>query len=146
LRDGDADSSYWAISGDPNDDYKQGFSHIIKDQKFYDENVHKWLPDPKTGKITKNGEIEYPVEIEKKLLGATTEKEGLRMVAVAPKCYYISNSRALLSVHSAQLQQKNHKNKETMKVKGVSLSRNSITTKDYEDAIIEGKIITADFI
>jgi hypothetical protein len=42
--EGDTDSLYFAISGDKNEDNKQGFKHIITDEKFSNENVYKWLP------------------------------------------------------------------------------------------------------
>jgi hypothetical protein len=41
---GDTDSMYFAISGDPNDDYKQGFKHVVLDKDYYDEHVFKFLP------------------------------------------------------------------------------------------------------
>ena len=40
--EGDTDSMYWAISGNPDKDYKQGFDYVIKDRKFYEENK-KWF-------------------------------------------------------------------------------------------------------
>jgi hypothetical protein len=123
--EGDTDSMYFGVSGDPNDSYKQGFNNIIKDQKFYDENVYKWLPDPAKG-----------IEDEKKLLGVCVEKEGTEMIAIAPKCYYINTynepkrNEAYEMVH-----------KPVLKIKGVSLSRNNIKPKDYIDVVNESKII-----
>jgi hypothetical protein len=102
LIEGDTDSLYFAVAGDPNDDYKQGFKHIIKDQKFYDENVYKWYPDPSKGPSDK-----------KKLLKIDTEKEGDEMIALGPKCYYIHTLK-----------------KDVMKVKGGSLARNPHIGKD----------------
>jgi hypothetical protein len=159
FAEGDTDSSYWAISGKffppyeiPTDacpfkqavmrviniqrkikKFKQGFTNVIKNQKFYDENIGKWLPDPK--KMDKRGN--FPVEDEKKLLGATVEKEGLQMVAVAPKCYFISDT--LDEKTERWLDSKGTKT--VMKVKGVSLGRNKISPKDYKDVIEKGKII-----
>jgi hypothetical protein len=123
--EGDTDSMYFAIAGDPTDDYRQGFKHIIKDQKFYDENVYKWFPDPSKG-----------IEDEKKLLGVCVEKEGFKMIAVAPKCYYINSviQPKKTEVYEARI-------KTTMKIKGVSLARNNINTNDYDDVVNEGKII-----
>jgi hypothetical protein len=39
--EGDTDSLYYAISGNPDEDSHQGFEHIIKDEIFYKENVYK---------------------------------------------------------------------------------------------------------
>jgi hypothetical protein len=47
--EGDTDSMYWGIAGDPNDNIHQGFKNIIKDKEFYDANVYKWFPDPSKG-------------------------------------------------------------------------------------------------
>jgi hypothetical protein len=33
--EGDTDSKYFAISGNPEENYKQGIKHIIKDKKIY---------------------------------------------------------------------------------------------------------------
>jgi hypothetical protein len=108
--EGDTDSMYFAIAGNPEADYKQGFSYVIKDQKFYDENVYKWFSKEKNGK---------------KLLGVSIEKEGTKMVAVAPKCYYISTSNE----------------KHIMKIKGVSLARNTIKPEDYLNVVRYSEII-----
>jgi hypothetical protein len=35
---------YWAVSGSKLDDYQQGFKHVIKDHKFYNENIYKSTP------------------------------------------------------------------------------------------------------
>jgi hypothetical protein len=78
--EGDTDSSYWAIAGDPEDKdkYKQRFKNVIKNKEFYEEWVYKWFPRPGGG--TKD---------KKKLLGLAVENEGDVMIAVSPKCYYI---------------------------------------------------------
>jgi DNA polymerase elongation subunit (family B) len=44
--EGDTDSLYYAISGNTDEDYHQGFKHVIKDEIFYKENVYKWFPNP----------------------------------------------------------------------------------------------------
>jgi hypothetical protein len=41
---GDTDSMYFAIAGDPNEDYNQGFKHVVLDKEYYDEHVFKSLP------------------------------------------------------------------------------------------------------
>jgi hypothetical protein len=88
--EGDTDSAYWAIAGDPNDDVKQGFKHVISDKKFYDENVYKFLPS------TPDMKFETPLErkkFDKKLGGLEIEKQCDSMIALAPKMYTcVSNS------------------------------------------------------
>jgi hypothetical protein len=81
--EGDTDSLYYAISGDPEKDCHQGFEHVIKDEAFYKENVNKWFPNPQLG--TKD---------KKKLLGVSFEKEGYVMYAIAPKCYILKGNKA----------------------------------------------------
>ena len=43
--EGDTDSMYWAVAGDPTKPITQDFDEIIKNRKFYDKNVHEFLPD-----------------------------------------------------------------------------------------------------
>lgn len=42
--EGDTDSAYRAVAGDPSDDNTQGLKDVIKDHKFYNENVFKFAP------------------------------------------------------------------------------------------------------
>jgi hypothetical protein len=42
--EGDTDSMYWAISDNKEKNYEQGFKYVIKDEKFYNENVYKFFP------------------------------------------------------------------------------------------------------
>lgn len=115
--EGDTDSSYWAISGDPNEGCHQGFKHVIKDQKFYDENVYKWFPnDTIADQFLRKAD-------EKKLLGVSVEKEGTEMYAVAPKCYYIETAKG-----------------STSKVKGVSNS-NGFLKNDYKKVLNDNEVI-----
>jgi hypothetical protein len=37
---------YYAISGNPDEDFHQAFKHVIKDEDFYKENVYKWFSNP----------------------------------------------------------------------------------------------------
>jgi hypothetical protein len=114
--EGDTDSMYWVIAGDKKDGYQQGFKNVIIDQKFYDENVYKWLHDPSKG-----------IEDEKKLLGLSIEKEGPTLIAISPKCYYF----------------REFNEKEIMKMKGVSRRTNKqIGAADCMLVIREKKIIT----
>jgi hypothetical protein len=72
--EGDTDSAYWAVAGDPSDTYKQGFKHIITDHEFYDKHITSWF-----GSDT--------LESKKQLLGLAIEKQDESCIALAPKCY-----------------------------------------------------------
>jgi hypothetical protein len=112
--EGDTDSMYWAIAGDPTDDIHQGFKNIIKDKEFYDANVYKWFPDPSKG-----------IEDEKKLLGLSVEKEGTDMFAVGPKCYYLYAWNG-----------KSRKMEDIIKMKGVMRNLNlNLGRQNYLNAI-----------
>jgi hypothetical protein len=83
--EGDADSSYYMISGNPDEDCYQEFKQVLKDEIFYKENVYKWFPNPTLPK-------EEPTRDKKKILGVSFEKEGYNMFAIAPKCYISKSS------------------------------------------------------
>ena len=89
--EGDTDSAYWAISGDPKDDNKQGFKHIITDHEFYNNNIFKFMPsDFYTSDESCRPKLSTKLEVkrhEKKLLGAAIEKQGDNFIALCPKCY-----------------------------------------------------------
>jgi hypothetical protein len=104
--EGDTDSAYWAVSGDPNDNYKQGFQHVIRDKKFYDEHVYDWFPDP-----TKD------ISDMKKLLGLAIENQDENCVALAPKCYCLFPNQGIT------------------KMKGVKKSLNKLTSQDYQTSL-----------
>jgi hypothetical protein len=42
--EGDTDSMYWAVSGSEDENYEQGFKHVIKDHDFYNANIYKYTP------------------------------------------------------------------------------------------------------
>lgn len=107
--EGDTDSMYFAIAGDPNEGNDQMFKYVIKDQEFYDNNVYSWMPDP-----------DKDVYDEKKILGLAVEKYGDNCVALAPKCYTIWN---------------NNGQTKSLKLKGVSLKKNKIISSDYREVI-----------
>ena len=109
----DTDSLYCAIAGNPNEDYHQRYNNVIKDKKYYDEHVYEWFPNPNKD-----------IFDEKKLLGVAIEKEGENCVALTCKCYTIWN---------------NNGDTKSLKLKGVSLKKNAIVSKDYEDALIKPK-------
>ncbi|KAA6392440.1 MAG: hypothetical protein EZS28_012035 [Streblomastix strix] len=70
---GNTDSMTWGISGNPEEDYRQKFKYVIKDQKFFDENCPHFFG-------------QY-----KQLLGVSYEAEGTACFALAPKIHYIYN-------------------------------------------------------
>ena len=116
--EGDTDSAYWAVAGDPTEDYTQQFKYVIRDQSFYDAHVYEWFPDPSKD-----------IYDEKKILGLAIEKQGENCIALAPKCYTIWN---------------NDGTTKSLKLKGVSLKKNRIVSADYKTALentIQGKNI-----
>jgi hypothetical protein len=74
--EGDTDSAYWAVSGDPNMNKTQDFTQVIKDRQFYDEAYGDWFPRD----ITSFAE-------QKKILGLMVENRSDNCIALAPKCY-----------------------------------------------------------
>jgi hypothetical protein len=109
---------YYAISGNPNEDCHQGFKHVVKDEVFYKENVHKWFPNPSLPK-------EELTRYKKKLLGVSFEKEGYILFAIAPKCYILKFS-------------KNDDDQEVKKMKGVSNRLNgSIYLESYKSCFFK---------
>jgi hypothetical protein len=84
--EGDTDSLYYAISGNPDEDCHQGFKYVIKDEVFYKENVYKWFPNPNLPK-------EELTRDKKKLLGISFEKEGYIMFVIAPKYCILKSSK-----------------------------------------------------
>jgi hypothetical protein len=113
---GDADSLYYAISENQDEDCHQGFKHVIKDEDFYKENMFKWFPNPTLAK-------EELTRDKKKLLGMSFEKEGYIMFTVAQKCYIFKSS-------------KNDNNKNLKKMKGVSFILNdNIELESYKSCL-----------
>ena len=112
--EGDTDSAYWAISGNPDYDYHQQFKYVIKDHEFYNKHVYEWFPNPNKGIID-----------EKKILGLAIEKEGENMIALSPKCYTTFNGEQTI----------------TTKIKGCSKKRNKFTKNDYIKCIESNEII-----
>ncbi|KAA6359191.1 MAG: hypothetical protein EZS28_045282 [Streblomastix strix] len=107
-----------AVAGNPNKDYNQGFSEIITDQQFYDDNFYKFFPDPSKG-----------VYDEKKLLGVAYEHCGSSLIALAPKNYWL-------------LEDLDKKHPQTVKLKGLNLKSNPQINKDaYEENIRCGTVV-----
>ncbi|KAA6398336.1 MAG: hypothetical protein EZS28_006144 [Streblomastix strix] len=99
----DTDSMMLAVAGDPKQNYKQGFSAVIKDKQFYDKNFYKFFPKPKQV-ITKENKPqlskidedqrklkikELQIQDEKKPLGVAYEHCGSTLIALAPKNYWL---------------------------------------------------------
>ncbi|KAA6400894.1 MAG: hypothetical protein EZS28_003587 [Streblomastix strix] len=112
--EGDSDSAYQAISGNPIEDFTQYFNAVINDRDFYNDNDKYFFPT-----------IKSDVYYEKKILALAIERQGPSMIALAPKNYIIF---------------KNYCDDSKIKLKGVNQKTNKIT-KDYiVDCINEGKI------
>ncbi|KAA6401850.1 MAG: hypothetical protein EZS28_002627 [Streblomastix strix] len=124
----DTDCMMYAVSGDPNYDYRQGFSAIAKDLKFYDKNFYKFFPDP-------NKDIYY----EKKWFGVAYEHCDSSMIALAPKNYWLDQSL-------------DKKEPEVIELKGQNLKLNPQINKEAylqyfkENTVVQGQMIWAIFI
>ncbi|KAA6403490.1 MAG: hypothetical protein EZS28_000988 [Streblomastix strix] len=66
--EGDTDSAYWGISGNPNEDFTQQFNAVISDRDFYNKNAKYFFP-----------RIRGDVYDEKKILGLSIERQGIAM-------------------------------------------------------------------
>jgi hypothetical protein len=44
LVEGDTDNMYSAVSNSEDDNYEQGFKHVIKNHTFYNNNIYKYTP------------------------------------------------------------------------------------------------------
>ncbi|KAA6375507.1 MAG: hypothetical protein EZS28_028967 [Streblomastix strix] len=62
----DTDSAYWAIIGNPNEDFTQQSNAVVNDRNFYNENVKYFFPT-----------IRGDVYDEKKILGLAIERQGV---------------------------------------------------------------------
>ena len=113
----DTDSYYFAVAGCIEEDPSQGFKHIIKNKDFYDKNIYKFMPNPSLNSIYDS----------KKILGCCVEKYGQNQIALCAKCYTIFND--------------DESNVVALKLKGVSLKKNKITSKDYENVIANNTVI-----
>jgi hypothetical protein len=122
--EGDTDSGYWAIASaasSPN----PGFQDVIKDEKFYMENIDKYLTSDFYGvnkqfEASPRGALEK-MQFDKKLGGLAIEKESKNMIALASKMYVIWNDQ-----------------KETGKAKGVS---EHFKHTQYQEVLEKRKII-----
>jgi hypothetical protein len=129
--EGDTDSLYFAISGENNDGINQGFKHIITDEKFYNENVYKWLPSDFYSSDNSNPTFETAIErmgFDKKLLGYAIEKQSQHMIALAPKMYRAFNDNSTIS----------------LKLKGVSIKQTNLNNYHYRHVLEEKCSIKSD--
>jgi hypothetical protein len=131
--EGDTDSSYWAIAGDPNEGPSQGFKNIIKDKEFWDAHYHEWFPDESKG-----------IEDMKKLGGVCKEKEGTNMISLAPKCYACETYTKDFGnkyIIEKSLPADNMVNVEICKIKGASRARNpQITYQSFKNNVETGEV------
>jgi hypothetical protein len=74
---------YFAVAGNMNEDNSQGFKYVIKDEKFYNDNIYEFAPSSfySTGdKPTFAFKLEQK-QFDKKLLGLEIEKQCDNMIA-----------------------------------------------------------------
>ncbi|KAA6397660.1 MAG: hypothetical protein EZS28_006816 [Streblomastix strix] len=107
-----------AVAGNPNQDYTQGFSAIVSDKQFYDENFYQFFLDPSKD-----------VYDEKKLFDFAYQHCGSSLIALAPKNYWL-------------LEDLNKKNPEIVKLKDLNLKPNrQINKLAYEENIKNGTVV-----
>ncbi|KAA6392805.1 MAG: hypothetical protein EZS28_011670 [Streblomastix strix] len=107
-----------AFAGYPNQDQTQGFSEIVSDKQFYDENFYKIFPDPSKD-----------IYDEKMLFDVAYEHCDSSLIALAPKNYW-------------HLEDLDKKNPETIKLKRLNLKSNpQINKQAYEENIKNGTVV-----
>jgi hypothetical protein len=92
---------YFAINGKVHEGINQGFKHIITDEKFYNENVYKWLPNDFYSSDNSNHTFETDIEKmakDKQLLVYAIEKQSQQMIALSPKMFTASNDDSIVSL------------------------------------------------
>jgi hypothetical protein len=100
------------------------FKHIITDEKFYNENVYKWLPSDFYSSDNSNPIFEIAIEkmgFDKKLVGYANEKQSQNMIASAPKIYTAFNDDSTVS----------------LKLKGVSIKQTNLNNYHYLQVLEE---------
>jgi hypothetical protein len=110
---GDTDSQFWGIAGDPSQNYHQKFDYVIKDVDFYNKYYPKWISSSENGRAD-----------EKKLLKYSLEKEGTHHIGLAPKSYYFWGP---------------DDDKPKTVIKGLSQVRNPLTRENYMRLIMIDK-------
>jgi hypothetical protein len=99
--EGDTGTLYFSISGKVNESINQGFKHIITDEKFYNENIYKWLPSDFYSSDNFNPKFTTYIEkmgFDKKLLGYEIEKQSQHMIVLAPKMYTAFNGDSIVNL------------------------------------------------
>jgi hypothetical protein len=140
--EGDTDSLYWAVAGKiteaPEVHRKQGFRYVIKDEKFYNENVYKWSPSDTYSTDNSNPKFETKLDkkkFDKKLGGVAMENEKDCMIALCPKMYCNFN------VGDTNIPYANYITGHYT-TKEVNKTQNPMTWNDYDKALNEGNIKT----
>jgi len=132
--EGDTDSMYFAIAGNPNEPDTRALKGIITDRNFYNNNIFKFVPSNLfVGDETRCPVLATPRAIEaheKKLLGLAVEKQGDNMIALCAKCYSGCNG----SVEDAV----NRTTVKAIKCKDANTEQNPMTSKHYHDVLTEG--------
>jgi hypothetical protein len=127
--EGDTDSAYFAIAGNPNEPNTQGFKHVILDHEFYNKHIYEWAPSDFYSSDSSNPVFTSKLEqlqFDKKLLGLAIEKQSDSMVALAPKVYTCFNSEKTISTRS----------------KGVNPKQNPTSADDYIKVLEEESVKT----
>ena len=116
FAEGDTDSAYFAVAGDPEQGPEQGFTAIIKDKEFYNKYIDEFLPrrQPFDNPLDKKLD-------EKKLLGCCFEGAKDSMICLAPKCYCLYDEEET-----------------KMKSKGYSIKKNASITKETYLRVLGG--------
>jgi hypothetical protein len=92
--EGDTDSMYWAVAGNPNEGAEQDLKYVIKDEKVYNEQVYDYFPSNFYSTDNSNPKFETDLEkmcFDKKILGVAIEKRCDSMIALASKMYTCYN-------------------------------------------------------
>jgi hypothetical protein len=130
--EGDTDSMFLWVAGNPKDGYLQEFKNVILDEKFYNENVYKWLPSTFYSTYGSNQKFQSKIEqkmFDKKFGGFAFEKSSECLIALAPKVYYYFNLDEVEKINEKQY-----------KVKGVCKRQNPLTPKNNCDVLTKRDI------
>jgi hypothetical protein len=135
---------FLSIAGDTNEDCHQVFKHVILDEKFYNENVFKWLLNTFYSSNNSNPVFENKTEeklFNKKFGGFSIKKASDCLVAPCPKVYCFYNLKDILVVNEKQYGQRPRMPLASYKVKGVCKKQNPLTPQDYIDVLDQKKIL-----
>jgi hypothetical protein len=127
--EGDTDSMYWAVSGDP---VRKEFKDVILDEKFYNENIYKWASSSFYTTDNSNPTFANKLEqtrFDKKIGGLEIEKQCDNMIALAPKMYTCFDGDL---VNGATI---------AARAKGVKTKQNPLTKDDYIKTLQDKTVI-----